>query len=403
MHLVPEQRGKLGFSAPEEGPTDALSVERSDQELFAAHWPRKCSRPATMQLQSSRSASLSHDSIASGNPLFGVAVVLNRNARAVTRKMVQRLGKLHPSQHLFLSESFEHSRQIATQLAEGPFHTVLFGGGDGTFVCCLNDLREACLRIGRPLPRVGVLPLGTGNAIGYYQGIPTTLRGIFAQLERAQTLVSPTRELPLLRVNGRLSPFAGTGLDSQILEDYGATTKALDAMGLGRLIGSPLRYALAVALRSVPRFVLRKLPEVEVVNVGGPAYAIGLDGKPDDTPLPKGTVLYRGRCTLAGAATVPCYGFGVRIFPFADVRSDKFHLRCTDASASETLVNLPAVLRGDYRSPSLHDFLCDAVELRVSQPVPMQSGGDLIPDRHERLRIDLADTPVRLLSPDSSR
>lgn len=353
-----------------------------------------------MQLQSSRSAVSAHDALVAGNPLSGVAVVLNRNARAVTRKMVQRLEKLHPSQHLFLSESFEHSRQIATQLAEGPFHTVLFGGGDGTFVCCLNDLREACQRAGRPLPRVGVLPMGTGNAIGYYQGIPTTMRGIHAQLERAKTVLSPTRELPLLRVNGRLSPFAGTGLDSQILEDYGATTRALDAMGLGRLIGSPLRYALAVALRSVPRFVMRKLPEVEVVNVGGPAYAIGLDGKPDDTPLPKGTVLYRGRCTLAGAATVPCYGFGVRIFPFADVRTDKFHLRCTDAGAGETLAHLPAVLRGDYRSPSLHDFLCDAVELRVSQPVPMQSGGDLIPQRSELLRIDLAETPVRLLSPE---
>jgi hypothetical protein len=58
------------------------------------------------------------------------------------------------------------------------------------------------------------------------------------------------------------------------------------------------------------------------------------------------------------------------------------------------------VLRGDYRSPSLHDFLCDAVELRVSQPVPMQSGGDLIPQRSELLRIDLAETPVRLLSPE---
>ncbi|HND11503.1 MAG TPA: hypothetical protein PLY80_13765, partial [Pseudomonadota bacterium] len=95
----------------------------------------------------------------------------------------------------------------------------------------------------------------------------------------------------------------------------------------------------------------------------------------------------------------PCYGFGVRIFPFADVRKDMFHLRCTDASAGETLAHLPAVLRGDYRSPSLHDFLCDAVELRVSEPVPMQSGGDLIPDRSDRMRIDLADTTVSLITP----
>ncbi|HNI59431.1 MAG TPA: diacylglycerol kinase family protein [Pseudomonadota bacterium] len=339
----------------------------------------------------SRAASAGHSG--------GVAVVLNRNARAVTRRMIRRLHALHPRDHVFLSESFDHSRQIAEQLASSSYHTVLFGGGDGTFVCCLNDLREACRRKGRPLPRVGVLPLGTGNAIGYYQGIRPSLRGVAGQLSQARITDGAVHNLPLLRVNNRLTPFAGTGLDSQILEDYGATTRALDKMGLGRLIGSPLRYVLAVALRSVPRFVMRKLPEVEVVNVGGPAYSIGLDGQPDKTPLPRGTVLYRGRCTLAGAATVPCYGFGVRIFPFADVRKDMFHLRCTDASAGETLAHLPAVLRGDYRSPSLHDFLCDAVELRVSEPVPMQSGGDLIPDRSDRMRIDLADTTVSLITP----
>ncbi len=354
-----------------------------------------------MQFQTASTASAAQSLFhaASVGHSGGVAVVLNRNARAVTRRMIRRLHALHPSNHVFLSESFDHSRQIAEQLSDADYHTVLFGGGDGTFVCCLNDLREACRRRGRMLPRVGVLPLGTGNAIGYYQGIRPSLRGVAGQLSQARVADGPVRDLPLLRVNGRLTPFAGTGLDSQILEDYGATTRALDAMGLGRLIGSPLRYVLAVALRSVPRFVLRKLPEVEVINVGGPAYAIGLDGKPESTPLPRGTVLYRGRCTLAGAATVPCYGFGVRIFPFADMRKDMFHLRCTDASAGETLAHLPAVLRGDYRSPSLHDFLCDAVELRVSESVPMQSGGDLIPARSDRMRIDLADTSVRLVTP----
>jgi hypothetical protein len=253
-----------------------------------------------MQLQTSLPAS-SSAYLDSGLGPAGVAVVLNRRARAVTSRMIRRLSQIHPSQHLFLSEDFEHSRKIAAQLASGGYHTVLFGGGDGTFVCCLNDLRDACLRQGRLLPRVGVLPLGTGNAIGYYQGIQPSLRGVTAQIERAQQPHGPTHALPLLRVNGRLSPFAGTGLDSQILEDYTATTKAIDAMGLGRVIGSPLRYVLAVALRSVPRFVLRKLPEVEVVNIGGPAYAIGTrwQARADAAAARDGAVswsLYARRC-----------------------------------------------------------------------------------------------------------
>ena len=300
---------------------------------------------------------------------------------------------------VFVSQSAEHSKSIAQTLVQRGYETVLFGGGDGTFVCCLNDVFAAAAELGRTPPRVGLLRLGTGNALGYYLGIsPPSERGLQTELLRAQEGSQSTYELPLLRVDGKLAPFAGTGLDSQILEDYSLTTRTLDALKLGSLIGSPLRYVLAVALCSVPRFMVRKLPWVEVVNVGGPAYAINPDGQPDPTPLPRGTVLYRGPCTLAGGATIPCYGFNVRIFPYADLRRDKFHLRCTDASAFETLAHLPGVLTGSYRSASLRDFLADAVEIHMQQPVPMQIGGDLLKDRRDFMRIELAEQPVRVLT-----
>lgn len=329
-----------------------------------------------------------------------VAVVLNKNARAVTARQVRRIEQLHIPRDVFLSESAEGSRRIAATLVERGYETVLFGGGDGTFVCCLNDLVAACERQRRPLPRIGVLRLGTGNAMGYYLGVePPTPRGLRTELDRAARPESPVHEVSLLSVDGKLTPFAGTGLDSQILEDYAATTRTLDRIGLGPILASTVRYALAVALRSVPRFMMRRLPQVEVINVGGPAYAIGPDGHPDPVPLPRGTVLYRGPCTLAGAATVPCYGFGVRIFPFADLRRDLFHVRCTDASALEAVSHLPAVLKGTYASPSLRDFLCDAVEIHMETPVPMQIGGDLQPSRRDFMRIEMAPQTVRMICP----
>jgi diacylglycerol kinase family enzyme len=332
-------------------------------------------------------------------PAGAVAVVLNRNARGVTSRRLARLRSLHPESDLFVSESAEHSRRIAEEILRRGYGTVLLGGGDGTFVCCLNDLVRTAERTGHPLPRLGVLPLGTGNALGHYLGLPgPSLRGLRGELSRAREPGSPERPLGLLRVDGLLTPFAGTGLDSQILEDYRLTSRTLDALKIGALLASTVRYALAVALCSVPRFVLRKLPQVEVVNAGGPAYAVGPDGQPDPTPLPRGTVLYRGPCTLAGAATIPCYGFGVRIFPFAHLMRDKFQVRCTDASALETLAHLPAVLRGEYRSPSLHDFYCDAVEIHVERPVPMQIGGDVLGERRDFMHIEMAERPVRILS-----
>lgn len=331
---------------------------------------------------------------------FSVAVVLNKNARGVNQRQIRRLADINGAEHVFVSSSLDDSRRFAKLLIERGYHTVLFGGGDGTFVCCVNDLLAESTRQARRMPRVGVLRLGTGNAIGYYVGVePPTERGLRTELARAAETTSITRDLPLLRVDGKLAPFAGTGLDSQILDDYAATTRAIDRVGLGRIIGSGVRYTLAVGLRSVPRFMMRRLPQVEVVNVGGPAYAIGTDGQIDPVSLPRGTVLYRGPCTLAGAATVPCYGFGVRIFPFADARPDKFQLRCTDASAFETLSHLPSVLRGTYQSPSLRDFLCDAVEIHMEAPVPMQIGGDIQREHRDFMRIELADRPVRLLWP----
>jgi diacylglycerol kinase family enzyme len=328
-----------------------------------------------------------------------VAVVLNKNARAVTRRRIARIQALHGAADVYVSSSAKDCRQIAATIIDRGYGTALLGGGDGTFVCCLNDLVLASRLTGRPLPRLGVLRLGTGNALGYYLGVsPPTPAGLAEELARARRPDAFERELPLLSVDGRLTPFAGTGLDSQILEDYAATTRTLDLLRLGRMLGSPLRYALAVALRSVPRFMVRRLPHVEVINAGGPAYAIGPDGQPDGVPMPRGTVLFRGPCTLAGAATVPCYGFGVRIFPFADLRRDMFHVRCTDASALETLAHLPSVMRGTYKSPSLRDFLCDAVEIHMETPVPMQLGGDLLKERRDFMRIEMAPRAVRMLA-----
>lgn len=329
-----------------------------------------------------------------------VAVVLNCRARGVTPRQVERICQLHPRNDVYVSSSLEESRVIARNLIERGYDRVLFGGGDGTFVRCLSDLEAEARHRGVPLPRVGVLRLGTGNALGMYLGVSApTARGLHNDLRRAREQLGSLRRLPLLRVDGRLAPFAGTGLDSQILEDYSAATRMLDQLGVGSLLGSPWRYALAVTFRSLPRFLLRKLPIVEARNVGGPAYQIGLSGELDPTPLPPGTVLYRGPCTLASAGTIPSYGFNARILPFADTMPGKFHLRCTDASAFETLAHLPAVLRGNYRSPSLRDFLCDAVELRLEEPGPWQIGGDLLSDRRDHLLIEMADQPVHVIAP----
>ena len=169
---------------------------------------------------------------------------------------------------------------------------------------------------------------------------------------------------------------------------------------LAPALGAGPRYALTVGLRSTPRFMLKQLPEIEVINSGEPVYPIyWRNGRiMEDEPIATGAVIWRGRASLASCSTIPNFGLGMKMFPWADAREGRFQLRCATASAYETLRNLPAVFKGEYRSPSLIDFLCTAVEIRMERPVPVQVGGDLQDGKRARLRVEMADKPVRVLA-----
>jgi diacylglycerol kinase family enzyme len=336
-----------------------------------------------------------------------VAVILNNNARGVRPEVVERLGRLVPQRDLFISESIAHSREIARTVVERAYDGVLFGGGDGTFVQCLSDIAGEARNLDVPLPGVGVLRLGTGNAMADAVGASRpTLDGLIKDLRRARdTSIFGDREktLPLLSVDGKLTPFAGCGLDAQILDDFAKLGDMIDqATGEhGEKIGAGARYAMTVALRSVPRFVLTKMPEIEVINTSAePAYRIDQrTGRVDeDHPILPGETLFLGRAALCSASTIPYFGLKMKMFPYVERMPGRFQLRCSTASAAETLINLPAVFRGEYRSPNLHDYLCTAVAVKMEKPVPVQIGGDLAEGLRDHLALGLADEPVRLLA-----
>jgi hypothetical protein len=88
----------------------------------------------------------------------------------------------------------------------------------------------------------------------------------------------------------------------------------------------------------------------------------------------------------------------MKMFPYAETIPGKFQLRFGTCSAYEVLRNLPALFRGDYKSETLHDFLCDGVEMRMTNPIPVQIGGDLQPGLRDVLRVEIANSPIRVLS-----
>jgi diacylglycerol kinase family enzyme len=337
----------------------------------------------------------------SAGPRARIAVIVNQKARAARPELIHQLGRLVTPRDLYLSGSMDESRDIATEVIARRYDGVLLGGGDGTFVQCLDDLSRAARLRGAALPAVGVLPLGTGNAIGWALGAERpTVNGLVKELRRARS-GRFDRVLDLLEIDGKKTPFAGCGLDAQIQEDFGWMGRTIDRLAGGaRNLAAGPRYALTVGLRSVPRFLLEERPEIVVINTGRPAYRIDWrTGQPrEDAPVAAGEVLFRGRAALCTASTIPFWGLRMKMFPFVGLKEGMFQLRCSTASAYETLRNLPGVFRGEYRTPNLHDFLCDAIEVKIDRPVPVQIGGDLSGEPRRSFSVRRSAEPIRVVA-----
>jgi len=325
-----------------------------------------------------------------------VAVVLNRSAPGVTRRLVRALRD-RPGASVYETASLVEARTTLRAIVSRGIDAVIFGGGDGTVVMGLALLAEACRGHRRPEPAVGVLRLGTGNAFAEAVGAePGTAAGAIAQLERACDDRHAPRAWQLIDVLGVRAPFAGVGVDAQLLEDQSTVGALIDRVPVARaVLGTRARYAASVALLSAPRFALRARPRVVVRNLGAPAIEMGADRAPTGRTFAAGEVLWEGACTMAAGATIPYFGFGLQMFPFARTRRDRFHLRAADPGMPEILRNTPAAFRGEYFSPHVHDFLVDRVGLELDAEVPVEAGGELL-GRRDRVELALA-PPVWVL------
>ena len=329
-----------------------------------------------------------------------VAVLLNANARGVTPEVVRSICRCHPEHDVFVSQTSDEAESITRHILSRGYGTVVTGGGDGTVhrflncsIGCVGE-RPPQDGLGR-LPTLGVLKLGTGNAISAFVGADAYL----ADLDRiARAEPDARRPLSLIRADGQYCYFAGFGLDADILSDY----RELKDTWIGRR----LKYVASIVGLSLPRSltVRRRPPRGRVVNLGSPAYRIGPGGEPTGRPVLRGETLYEGPIFIAGASTLPYYGYRFKLYPFADRRPGSMQLRVSSADALHTLAHLPAIWRGTYRSPKTHDFFCDAVRVELDRPMPFQVGGESEGARSEvtlalsRRLIDLVDltrpTPI---------
>jgi diacylglycerol kinase family enzyme len=308
---------------------------------------------------------------------------VNGSARRVRGRLRAKLERAANGAVRFTSSLDQAREVVRAEVARG-LDTIVLGGGDGTVVMGLALIAEACRGTGRPEPAIGILRLGSGNAIADTVGASDEPVDDLVRLIKGE---GSWRKVPMLDVLGVRAPFVGMGVDAQLLEDQEAVGRIVDRVPGARLfVGGATRYALSVATRSIPRFATTKRPTAIVTNLGAPALEMSREG-PTGKTLPAGSVLWNGAVTLVAGATIPFFGFGLKMFAFAGVHAGRFHLRCGDVGLFEILRNTPAAFRGEYFSDNVRDFLCERVAIELDADAAVEAGGELL---GKRRRVELA-------------
>ena len=299
--------------------------------------------------------------------------MLNRNAKKVTGKVEELSGELVAPEDLFLSTSAEHSEEIARILVERGYETVFAGGGDGTVMHIINQL--AHYPLGQQ-PVIGILKLGTGNAMARMVS-SGNLTGDLKTYIRSAT--RETIPISLVETEGVRCPFTGVGVDAEVLNDYRFAKDNWGGSFMKPIMQSVGGYFFAFFMRTVPRrtaeAILRNRPNVRVTVKKGTCHRLGEEGRLLDE-YGAGDLIYEGPLTIALAGTVPFYGYGMKILPFATDDPNRMHLRVSDIGTGHALAVLPRIWRGEVASDKIHDFLAEEIEISLDKEVPFQIGGD---------------------------
>jgi diacylglycerol kinase family enzyme len=241
----------------------------------------------------------------------------------------------------------------------------------------VTEVVRAAKNAGRPTPRFGLLKLGTGNALAWVVGASPLSEHLAAanieQLHREAT----SRKIHLVDVDGFLTPFAGLGADAQILSDYNRTKKAFEGTPLSPFGRGLTGYGVAALSRSFPAMLFQKMPRIRVINAGAPAWPVDNEGVHRDRAIEKGEVIYEGPARMAAMSTIAYYGFGMKLFPFANLAEGRLNLRVSRLGAPQALVNARAIWNGNYYNPRyLSDFLVEDIVIECATPMEFQIGGD---------------------------
>lgn len=307
-------------------------------------------------------------------PGKGIYIVVNANAKRGGRRIAVQIARALPGATVRLTKSLAELEGWLRTI-QSP-RCVMSAGGDGSAIALLNAL-DRVVPEDAPFPPIGTLPLGTGNAWAHALGARKLDDCVRALAAHDGPL--PTKRYGLFECNGTLTFFGGCGWDAQVLDDF---RQQVEASPSSRLAKSVWGYLSAMLVRTVPKTVMFGRPHVIVENLGDEVMTIDADGKIHRVHGAKrGTILYEGMASVAGAATCPEFGYGFRAFPHAERLLGFMSVRVYDVKVQRALRDIPKLWRGEHPLFGMHDWFCTEARMTFSRPVPLQIGGEAIGSR----------------------
>jgi diacylglycerol kinase family enzyme len=326
-----------------------------------------------------------------------VAFLFNSNAKNVTPKKRRLLSELIPSKDLYFSSSLNEAENMIKKIMNEGYSYIFSGGGDGTAVSTINLLSKFAKKMPEhQVPRIGLLRLGTGNALARMLGARTPEEDIKAILNGRN--LKPLLVSMVETAEGLLTPFAGIGYDGELMNDFESVKKIFSLSPFKKFFTSFLGFTIAGVFKTLPRQAGRQPPMVTVKS-SQPAYRImRVKGKDEEIYLGEGLKLYQGIAPLICVGTIPSLGYGIKMFPFANKRPGYMHLRVSAVPLSVCMANLyPAIWRGKFRHPELYDFLVKDVTIESAEGLPYQFAGDAMGYK-KQLYFKISSKPVGMAS-----
>lgn len=326
------------------------------------------------------------------------AVLLNARAKRWTGDLHEDVQRLVPSEDLFLTDDLQQADRTVDKMLERGYEVIFAAGGDGTLAYLFNSLwrkvQEGVLEA-EDVPPIGVLRMGTGNALATYVGARDITRDLRALRGGASLLIQPVE---MIDTGTRYEPFTGLGWDARVLNDYDEFKDSVRGTALENYTTGLLGYLSSIFMRTIPKVFREPPSRIRVTNRGPDAHQVDGNGEVIET-FGEGEVVFEGEIRACAASTVPYWGYNIRMFPHTDVKQDYFQLRCFYGGVWDLVGHLPSFWRGHIRESAVTDLLISDVSIEVlGDAAAYQVCGEPAGER-EKVRWKLADRIAELAIP----